>query len=457
VTAPTPTPAPAVDRAPTVVVVDDKLALAETLADGLSDHGFAATALASGREALARVTAGGVDVLVTDLRMPDLDGLALLEAARAVQPELPVIVMTAYGAIDSAVESIRRGAFHYLTKPFKLDELLVFIGRAVSDRALRVEAHALRTALRGRAAIGVGDSPQMQRVAAIVERVGAADASVLITGETGTGKGVVARAIHAAGPRAAHELVTVNCAALPDQLLESELFGHVRGAFTGATADAPGLFALAHQGTLLLDEIGEMSPQLQAKLLHVLESGTVRPLGAGKERTVDVRVLAATHRDLRARVAEGTFREDLLYRLDVVTIELPPLRHRAGDIPALLAHFVDEARRKYPTSAVTGFARDALARLVDYRWPGNVRELAHVVERAVLLAEGPLVGEGDLPPPIRDAPRADAPFSGDVEPIRELTKRYARWAFARLGGHKNRTAEALGVDVKTLNRWLEPE
>jgi two-component system response regulator HydG len=443
-----------------IVVVDDKLPMAETLADGLADHGYAARALGSGRDAIAAVHAGQVDVLVTDLRMPDLDGLSLLEQARAASPELPVIVMTAYGAIDSAVESIRKGAFHYLTKPFKLDELLVFIDRALADRELRREAEVLRRSLDQRFSIAglIGKSAAMRGVLSVIERIAATRVPVLITGETGTGKGAVARAIHGESVRSAGKLVAVNCAALPDQLLESELFGHAKGAFTGAVADRAGLFSEADGGTLLLDEIGEMSPALQAKLLHVLESSTVRPLGATRERTVDVRLLAATHRDLRTRIREGTFREDLMYRLEVVTIEIPPLRHRREDIPLLVEHFFADARRRHPDSKVTAFSRDALALLLDHPWPGNVRELAHVVERVVLLSSGPEVMPVDLPPQIRDLPRdQQAEFAGAVMPIRELQRRYARWALDRNSGHKARTAADLDVDVKTLNRWLAGE
>jgi two-component system response regulator HydG len=442
-----------------VLVVDDKLALAETLADGLGDRGYSARAVASGAEALVALRAGQVDLLVTDMRMPEVDGLALLDAARR-DAEVPVIVMTAYGAIDSAIESIRRGAYHYLTKPFKLDELVMFVERALAERDLRREAAVLREAVRGQFSVHglVAASAAMQRVLAVIARVAKTDAPILITGETGAGKGAVARAIHGESDRARGPFVMVNCAALPDPLLESELFGHVKGAFTGAAADRAGLFAEADGGTLLLDEIGEMSPALQAKLLHVLESRRIRPLGAAGERAVDVRVLAATHRDLRARIAEGSFREDLLFRLEVVPIDIPPLRARRDDLPALLEHFLADARARHASSKVTGFGKDALARLLDYAWPGNVRELAHVVERCVLLADGPDVALADLPPQIREAPSGGAAaFSGDVVAMRELQRRYARWAFDQLGSHKARTAEALDVDIKTLNRLLSPD
>ncbi|HEY4057283.1 MAG TPA: sigma-54 dependent transcriptional regulator, partial [Kofleriaceae bacterium] len=378
--------------------------------------------------------------------------------------ELPVIVMTAYGAIDTAVESIRRGAFHYLTKPFKLDELVVFLNRAIADRALRRETtelrretQELRQSIQARYSIAglLGRSAAMQRVFGVIERIAATKATVLITGETGTGKGAVARALHGGSSRASGPFVAVNCAALPDQLLESELFGHVRGAFTGATADRAGLFADANRGTLLLDEIGEMSPALQAKLLHVLESGTVRPLGATRELPVDVRVLAATHRDLRQRIREGLFREDLLYRLEVVSVELPPLRQRREDLALLVEHFLAEANARHGQRS-TGFTKDALARLLDHGWPGNVRELAHVVERGVLLATNPEISVDDLPAHLRELPTKEpVPRTGDVLPIREIQRRYARWALERMNGHKGRTAAELGVDVKTLNRWLD--
>ncbi|HET9627182.1 MAG TPA: sigma-54 dependent transcriptional regulator [Kofleriaceae bacterium] len=446
--------------APRILIVDDKLELADTLADGLADRGFAARAIGDARAALGLVRAGEVDLLVSDLRMPELDGLALLDAARAAVPDLPVIVMTAYGAVDSAIESIRKGAFHYLTKPFKLEELLVFVERALADRSLRRETAQLKQELRARFSMHelIGASAAMQRVFAVIARIARTDVSVLVTGETGTGKTAVARVIHGESARAAGPFVAVNCAALPEPLLESELFGHVKGAFTGATSDRAGLFAEAHGGTLLLDEIGEMSPALQAKLLHVLESGQIRPVGSTRERAVDTRVIAATHRDLHQRIADGTFREDLLYRLDLVTIEIPALRNRRDDIPGLLEHFIAAARRRHPSSLVTAFSRDALARLLDYAWPGNVRELAHVVERCVLLGDGAAVSEAELPPRIRAAADPAHPaFSGDIVTARELQRTYARWAFEQLGGHKARTADRLGIDVKTLTKWLAPE
>jgi two-component system response regulator HydG len=440
---------------PRVIVVDDKLAMAETLADGLADHGFVATALGSGRTAIEAIRSGRADAVVTDLRMPEVDGLALLEAVHAAKLDVPVIVMTAFGAIDSAVESIRKGAYHYLTKPFKLDELVIFLQRALDERALRREAAEMRKTLGEQFSLSgvVSRSAAMQRVIALAMRVAPSDVPVLITGETGTGKGMIARAIHGASKRADKPFVAINSAALPEPLLESELFGHVKGAFTGATADHPGLFTTADGGTVLLDEIGELSIGLQAKLLRVLESGTLRPVGSTHERSVDVRILAATHRDLRRAVAAGTFREDLLYRLDVVAIDVPALRHRRDDLLPLIEHFLTEALRRHPTSGVTGFSRAAIARMLDHPWPGNVRELAHVVERGVLLATDREVAEADLGLATSPA-EPSTPFAGEVIPMIEIQRSYARWALDQLGGHKTRTADRLDVDVKTLNRWL---
>ena len=445
---------------PHVLVVDDELELAETLAEGLSDRGFRATAASSGRDAIARLEHDGVDVLVTDLRMGAIDGLALLTESRRLAPERPVIVMTAYGAIDTAVESIRLGAYHYLTKPFRLDELVIFLRRGLDEVRVRREAAALRRTLRDRFAATtlLGNSAAMRAVRDVMERVADTSASVLLTGETGTGKGLVARALHTESRRAAAPFVTVNCAALPESLLESELFGHVKGAFTGASAARAGLFAEAHGGTLFLDEIGEMTPALQARLLDVLERGVVRPIGGSRERAVDVRVIAATHRDLRRDVLAGRFREDLFYRLDVVALEVPPLRARLDDLPRLIVHFLQLAVARYPASTVRRVSAEAMARLAGYRFPGNVRELAHLIERGVLLGRADELQPSDLPAAVlSDSPGARVPFQGEIVPVRELQRRYAAWALEQLGGHRTRTAERLGIDAKTLAKWLADE
>jgi len=279
---------------------------------------------------------------------------------------------------------------------------------------------------------------------------------VLVLGETGAGKGLVARALHADSRRAARAFVSVNCAALPEPLLESELFGHVKGAFTGAIADRPGLFAEANGGTLFLDEIAEMTPGLQAKLLHVLESARVRPVGASKDREVDVRIVAATHRNLAQRVREGTFREDLMYRLDVVSLTVPPLRDRPEDVRALVEHFLANAHTRNPQSPLRRISAPALELLERHHWPGNVRELAHVIEKMVLFADGEVARAEDVPESVRNGEPATAPaFQGEIMPLRELERRYATWAVGQTGGHRGKAAEKLEIDPKTLRKWLD--
>ncbi|MGA7742706.1 MAG: sigma-54 dependent transcriptional regulator [Polyangia bacterium] len=440
-----------------ILIVDDNAEMARSLADGLSERGYLALCASSGREAIETLSSQRVDAVVTDLRMPSVDGMKVLAASRKLAPDRPVIIMTAFSAIEDAIESIRQGAYHYLTKPFKIEELVIFLGRALEEVEMRRETTQLRRALEQehvRSRI-VGSSAAMRAVRELIERVADAPAPVLILGETGTGKGLVARTIHERSSRAHGRFVSVNCASLPETLLESEMFGHVKGAFTGATSDRPGLFAEADGGTLLLDEIGDMAPGLQAKLLHVLESGVVRPVGSTKEHSVNVRVLAATHRDLRQAVRAGGFREDLFYRLDVVSIVVPPLRQRKEDIPEFVAHFLLAAKVQYPQSPVERFSPEALEALSRHPWPGNVRELAHTVERLVLLGRTVEIGVGDLPgiPGAMNGPELE--FSGTILPIRELQCRYAAWALAQVGGHRGKAAEHLGIDAKTLWKWLQ--
>ena len=386
-----------------------------------------------------------------------LDGLGLLEISRRVNPARPVILMTAYSAVDSAIESIRQGAYHYLTKPFRTGELHLFLERALDEAHLRQETLVLRRALGSELALSnvIGKSAAMREVCELASRVAQATTPVLVLGETGTGKGLIARAVHGAGPRAKAPFVTVNCAAMPEPLLESELFGHTKGAFTGATGPRKGLFEQASGGTLFLDEIGEMPASLQAKLLDVIERGVVRALGSDRERPVDARVIAATHRNLRARVKTGAFREDLLFRLDVVSLEIPPLRQRPEDLPGLITHFLAKSKARHPTSPVTSIGPDALAKLVAHTWPGNVREVENAIERVVLLGRAAAVSAAELPRDMGTAKAEELAFEGPVLTLDELERRYARWAITQLGGRKMLTAEKLDVDRKTLARLLD--
>jgi two-component system, NtrC family, response regulator HydG len=442
---------------PRILVIDDDAALRDTLADGLRAHRHDVTA-AGGDVAAQLVRESAPDVLVTDLRMPEIDGISLLMLSKQLVPDRPVIVMTAFGAVDTAVDSLRKGAFHYLLKPFKVAELDLVIGRALEERALRRETRSLKRALRQRFALDrlIAQSDAMRQVRELIERVADAEVPTLLIGETGTGKGMFARALHAESARAAAPFVAVNCAALPENLLESELFGHVRGAFTGAHADRQGLFEQAAGGMIFLDEIGDMVPALQAKLLDVLERRCIRALGSSRERPVDVRIIAATHRDLRSRIAGGLFREDLLYRLEGVVVEIPPLRQRRDDIPPLLDQFIEQARAVYPKAIVERFSSEAMKRILDYGWPGNVRELENAVSRAVLLGRSVEATISDLPPSVasRAPARVTLDFGDEVIPVRDLQRRYAAWALERIGGRKNLACEKLGIDAKTLNKWL---
>jgi two-component system response regulator HydG len=435
-----------------VLVVDDKEEMARAIAEGLGELGFEAVALSDPEEALAAVNEARHDALVTDLRMPGHDGVELLAASRRLAPEAPVIIMTAFSAIESAIDAIRRGAYHYLTKPFSVDELGLFLQRALDEAKVRRESRALTRSLSGSIASLVGQTPAMKEVADLVRRVADAGVPVLLLGETGTGKGLVARALHAESRRASRPFVNVNCAALPEQLLESELFGHARGSFTGATSSRSGLFASAEGGTLFLDEIGELAPALQAKLLSVLETGRFRAVGEDRERTADVRIVAATHRDLRA---SQTFRQDLRFRLEVVAIELPALRARREDIPHLVDAFLAQSRLKHPGSPVEHLGSEVLEVFHRYQWPGNVRELQHVVERAVLLGRESRMTLADLPRQLVEPQRSGPEFGTAVVPMRAMQREYAAWALAQQQGHKRRTCEALDLDLKTLNRLLD--
>ncbi len=441
-----------------VLVVDDHIEMARTLCDGLAERGFEAVPLDSSVEAAKVLATEDFDALVTDLRMPVVDGLELLATSRRSAPHRPVLVMTAYGAIETAIQAMQRGAYHYVTKPFKVEELTLLLERALGAERTRREAESLRRTLQERYSFAniIGNSKPMRKLYALMDQVKDAAVTMLITGETGTGKGLVANAIHANSVRAGKPFVSINCASLPEHLLESELFGYVKGAFTGAAGNHAGLFAEADGGTLLLDEIGEMTPALQAKLLHVLESGQVRAVGGTKQRQVDVRIIAATHRDVHELARAGRFREDLLYRLDVVSLEIPALRHRREDIPLLVEHFVQVYRARHVKSPTVRFSSEALGRVMDHAWPGNVRELSHVIERVVLLGKGPEVQADDLPSSVRQAPDNDVPsvFGSGIMGIREEQRRYAAWALEQMNGSRTRTAERLGIDTKTLAKWL---
>jgi DNA-binding NtrC family response regulator len=449
------------DRARTqLLVVEDDAAMREFVQESLADEGFRVDVAAGGRSGVERVRAGGIDLVVTDVKMPDMDGLDMLSEIRALGDGAPphVIVVTAFGSIETAKRAIKLGAHDYITKPFEIDDLLVAVENALEERTLRREVARLRkeVARPYRFENIIGKSPPMQDVFALIRRLATSAVNVLITGESGTGKELVSRALHFNSPRAKKQFVAVNCAAIPDTLLESELFGYKRGAFTDARQDRPGMFIEADGGTIFLDEIGDLTPPLQAKLLRVLQEKEVRPLGAARSEKVDVRVLSATNRDLVQRMREGAFREDLFYRLNVIEVVLPPLRDRAEDVLPLAEHFLSEAATR-TGKRIAGFTQAALKILLAYPWPGNVRELENVVERAVALTETDQIGPDDLPPQVRERRSTDV-LAGALArglTLAELEREYINRVLQAEGGNKTRAAQRLGLDRKTLYRKLE--
>lgn len=386
----------------TVLVIDDDESLRRVVEFNLQEEGYRVLTAADGQTGLDRLQSTRVDLVLSDVRMPEMDGIELLARIKAMQPDLPVVLLTAHGTIDSAVEAMKLGAFDYLTKPFARDQLKATVAKALDVAALRAENRYLREVIRERLSFEnmIAGSRAMRDVTDIAGRVAPTDATVLLEGESGTGKELLAKAIHAHSSRSRGPFVTINCGAIPEQLLESELFGHRRGSFTGAVADKAGKFEAAHRGTIFLDEVGELPHALQVKLLRVLQNREVDKVGETQPIAVDVRVIAATNRDLEKMVSDGTFRDDLYYRLAVVSIRLPPLRERADDIPLLVHHFLAKhsARMGRPVPSV---AREVYSAFNLYSWPGNIRELENVIERALVLDADGLVGLDDLPDRLR--------------------------------------------------------
>jgi two-component system response regulator HydG len=445
---------------PRVLLVDDDAALCETLDIGLSKRGFTVRSRTSADEALRELDATDFDVVVTDLNMRGLGGIELCERVVGSRPDLPVVVLTAFGSLDSAVAAIRAGAYDFINKPVELDVLAIAIDRAAAHRGLREEVKRLRleSGRLPRFDALVGQSPAMQAAYDLIERVAAVDANVLVTGESGTGKEVVARTIHDRSHRRGGPFVAINCAAMPEALLESELFGHTKGAYTDARTAEPGLFSRASRGTIFLDEIGDMPLGLQPKLLRVLQERTIRPVGGRDEVPVDVRVVVATNRDLESAIEDGRFREDLYYRINVVHIPLPPLRARAGDILPLAQHFLSHFAAR-ATKSVAGIAPAAAEKLVAYSWPGNVRELQNCMERAVALTRFDQIGVDDLPDKIRDYRRSHVLVSSDdpseLVPLEEVERRYIGRVMEAVGGNKTAAARILGIERKRLYRMLD--
>jgi DNA-binding NtrC family response regulator len=441
---------------PSVLIVDDDDAFRNVLTGELQRMGFAVTPVGSGREAIRHVGERAPDVVLLDLRLPDMSGLDVLKSIREKCPAADVIMLTGHGTIDTAIESIRMGAFDYIAKPCPLDELDVRMRRALERQSLRRRASLLERGLTppDLAAAFIGESPEFRRVVQLIERVGVADSSVLITGETGTGKEMVAKLLHARSARRNRPFVVVECAALQETLLQSELFGHERGAFTGADRAKAGLFEVAHGGTIFLDEIGEVSVATQVKLLRVLDTSTFRHVGGTAEIKVDVRVLAATNRDLPAMVRQGLFREDLYYRLSTVPVMLPPLRDRGSDIDLLARHFAGLLNERFDVEKrLTPATLDVLRR---HAWPGNVRELLHAIEAAIVVCEGREVQPQHLPAQLRSpaaAPSANG-NGGGLQTLEAMERAHIERALKETKGHRGQAAKILGISERNLYRKL---
>ncbi len=438
-----------------VLVVDDDPLVRETVEDLLLDHGLEATVVEDGESALAVSAEQEFDAVLSDIRMPGRDGTEILPELRELRPATPVVLMTGFASIDSAVESMRAGAFDYLTKPFKADVMLAALERAFEFRELERENTRLRRAVERTSSFGdlIGQSGAMQEIYALIRKISGSSSNVLITGESGTGKEVVARTIHFTGSRAEAPFVPINCTAMPEGLLESELFGHVRGAFTGAHTSKRGLFEEAHGGTIFLDEIGDMPAPLQGKILRVLQDREIRPVGGNKTVKVDARVVAATNKDLRTEIAEGRFRKDLYYRLNVIPVAIPPLRERPEDIPLLAEAFL----RKHGGERHPTLSADAIAKLTRYGWEGNARELENAIERALVLAGGAEIEPADLALETgEDGGDFEEALLGEASrrrmTVRELTDRYIDRVLEETGGSKSEAARILGLNRRTLYR-----
>jgi len=441
-----------------VLVVDDDLEMCGLISDVLKEEGFSVQTTGESLEASKIIKREEFDVIVTDLKMKGLKGLDLLEETHRMVPPTPVIIITAFGTIESAIKAMKMGAYDYITKPFQMDELVLTVKKALETRLLKKEVFRLRKEIESRYDFHqlIGKSPSMQKIYDLIERISDSSSNVLITGESGTGKELAAKAIHYNGVRKEGPFIAVNCAAIPEALLESELFGYKKGAFTDARSDKKGLFFEANEGTLFLDEITEMPLTLQAKLLRAIEDKEVRPLGDTNSYPVDLRIISASNRDVESSIKQGRFREDLYYRLKVIDIEMPPLRERKEDIPLLIQHFItnfsSESKKK-----MSVVSEDALKLLLNYSWPGNVRELENVIQRAITLSRHEVILPEDLPASI--VQKADEKLFekaiGEKFTLDQLEKEYIRRVLIETGGNKSKASEILGLDRKTLYRKLK--
>ncbi|HYA48186.1 MAG TPA: sigma-54 dependent transcriptional regulator [Burkholderiales bacterium] len=444
-----------------VLIIDDEKSLLDLLSVVFKKEGYGVSAALSAAKAFEIIDKEDIDLVVTDIKMPETDGMEVLRQVKARHPDVPVVMVTAYGSITQAVETLKAGALDYVVKPFDVEELKIIVGRGLAERRLRQENVRLKRDLKERYSFEnmIGKSRAMQEVYTLIEKVGGTDSTVLITGESGTGKEMAARAIHFQGERRDNQFVSINCAALPENLLESELFGHTKGSFTGAVADKKGMFEVAQRGTLFLDEVGEMSPWTQVKLLRALQERTIRRVGGTEEIPVDVRIIAATNQDIKKRIQEGRFREDLFYRLNVISFDMPPLRKRTEDIPLLVTHFLQKYCDRLGKKPKR-FTPEVIGLLEAYSWPGNIRELENVIERIVAIEDRETVTANCLPKEIISPQKVKHDTQYFFEPgfnltgyLDEVAKNYVSQALLATGGSIQKAAPLLGISYRTM-RYL---
>ena len=440
----------------TILIIDDEKNIREGLGAALEMEGYKIALASDGKAGLERLVKGDIDLVITDLRMPEVSGEQVLAKVSAENPGVPVIVLTGHGSIDSAVDAMRNGAYDFLTKPLNLDQLVLIVKRALQGRELVLKHKELQEELNSRKSFEsiIGKSAEMQKIFEIVRKAAGSKASVLITGESGVGKELIANALHNLSPRRDNSLIKVHCAALSENLLESELFGHEKGAFTGATSLKRGRFELANGGTIFLDEIGEIDQNVQIKILRVLQDKRFERVGGEETLEVDVRVIAATNRDLEAEIAAGRFREDLYYRLNVVHIHVPPLRDRRDDIPLLITAFLQEFAKENGKT-IEGIDSRARSALYKFDWPGNIRQLRNCLESAVVMSSGPIIKLEDLPPSIAGSSQTDIIEVPAGIPMAEAEKMLILQNLAINKGNKTKTADILGIGRKTLHRKLD--
>ncbi|MCB9514967.1 MAG: sigma-54 dependent transcriptional regulator [Candidatus Krumholzibacteriia bacterium] len=444
---------------PRILLVDDEESMIRFLSIMLAKEGYEIRAVSSGKQALRELQQWRADLVISDIRMPEMDGIQLLAGIKAIDASIPVILLTAYASQETAIEAVNKGAFHYLIKQARNDEIKMVVRNALAMREVRSENTQLRRQLQDDSSLEsiIGSSEAMQRIFAVVRKIAATDSTILIGGESGTGKELIARAIHFMSGRADKPFVGVNCGALPENLLESELFGHVKGSFTGAIRDKEGLFKVAESGTIFLDEVGEITPALQVKLLRALQEREFLPVGGTQPVKVDVRVLAATNRDLEEEVERGTFRADLYYRLNVIPLTVPPLRERREDVPLLVRHFIQRLAEKRGLP-MKGITRDAMELLCEYDWPGNVRELENVLERMVLLEERDSLDRESLPEKLLESPDRSPKAFFEGKPratLEELEKEYLLQVLESTGWQKKKASAILGINASTLYRKIQ--